>query len=338
MNIAVLVKWVPEPQGTPTLGPDHLLVREGADGALDPGDEYGLERALQLVERDGGEVTLVSMGPEVAVAAVQRGLAMGAHRAVLVTDDALRGADTLVTARVLAAALRPIGADLVVAAVESTDGYTGTLPITVAELLGLPSVTFATSIDVDGAHLRAERVALIGWSGLGMEMAVYAIRYPTRVSRIVQIGAVPPAASIMREAGGDTRGTRTDTAALNALDRRAEAGAFKDTPREYCTRRDRLTRRSVPDDGRRPLVADADRPDGSVRGERGPRALERRGGVGRRIELHETRHRRVRQRRAPLLVGHRRVGVHDGRAHAARPDVDHQDAHPSPVRPSTCRR
>ena len=158
MNIAVLVKWVPEPQGTPTLGPDHLLVREGADGALDPGDEYGLERALQLVERDGGEVTLVSMGPEVAVAAVQRGLAMGAHRAVLVTDDAVRGADTLVTARVLSAALRSIDADLVVAAVESTDGYTGTLPITVAELLGLPSVTFATSIDVvDGSRLRAER-------------------------------------------------------------------------------------------------------------------------------------------------------------------------------------
>ncbi len=163
MNIAVLVKWVPEPQGTPTLGPDHLLVREGADGALDPGDEYGLERALQLVERDGGEVTLVSMGPEVAVAAVQRGLAMGAHRAVLVTDDALRGADTLVTARVLAAAVRTIGADLVVAAVESTDGYTGTLPITVAELLGLPSITFATSIDVvDGSHLRAERQTAAG--------------------------------------------------------------------------------------------------------------------------------------------------------------------------------
>jgi electron transfer flavoprotein beta subunit len=163
VNIAVLVKWVPEPQGTPTLGPDHLLVREGADGALDPGDEYGLERALQLVDRDGGEVTLVSLGPEVAVAAVQRGLSMGAHRAVLVTDDAVRGADTLVTARVLAAALRPIGADLVVAAVESTDGYTGTLPITVAELLGLPSVTFATSIDVvDGSHLRAERQTAAG--------------------------------------------------------------------------------------------------------------------------------------------------------------------------------
>jgi electron transfer flavoprotein beta subunit len=158
------VKWVPEPQGTPTLGPDHLLVRDGADGALDPGDEYGLERALQLVERDGGEVTLLSMGPEVALAAVQRGLAMGANRSVLVTDDALRGADTLVTARVLAAALRSIAPfDLVVAAVESTDGYTGTLPITLAEMLGLPSVTFATSLDVvAGPELRAERQTAAG--------------------------------------------------------------------------------------------------------------------------------------------------------------------------------
>jgi electron transfer flavoprotein beta subunit len=162
VNIAVLVKWVPEPQGTPSLGPDHLLVRKGADGALDPGDEYGLERSLQLVERDGGEVSVVSMGPEVALAAVQRGLAMGASRGVLVTDDALRGADTLVTARVLASALRSAEPDLVVAAVESTDGYTGTLPITLAELLGLPSVTFATSFDVDGAELRAERQTAAG--------------------------------------------------------------------------------------------------------------------------------------------------------------------------------
>jgi electron transfer flavoprotein beta subunit len=69
VNVVVLAKWVPEPQGTPSLGPDHLLVREGADGALDPGDEIGLEAALQLVERDGGEITVVSMGPEIASAA-----------------------------------------------------------------------------------------------------------------------------------------------------------------------------------------------------------------------------------------------------------------------------
>ena len=189
MNVAVLVKWVPEPQGTPTLGADHLLVREGTDGALDPGDEYGLERALQLVERDGGEVAIVSMGPEIAVAAVQRALAMGAARGVLVTDPALRGADTLVTARVLAAAIRRLGPiDLVVAAVESTDGYTGTLPITVAELLELPSVTFATSFDVvDGSELRAERQTASGSEGLACPLpalvtsttGVAAPRYPS---------------------------------------------------------------------------------------------------------------------------------------------------------------
>jgi electron transfer flavoprotein beta subunit len=164
VNVAVLVKWVPEPSGTPVLGPDHLLVRAGADGSLDPGDEYGLERALQLVERDGGDVTVISMGPEVATAAVQRALAMGATRGVMVTDDALRGAATLVTARVLAAVIGSAGPfDLVVAAVESTDGYTGTLPVTLAELLGVPSATFATSFDVlDGTTLHAERQTAAG--------------------------------------------------------------------------------------------------------------------------------------------------------------------------------
>lgn len=163
MNVVALVKWVPEPQGVPTLGDDHRLVRDGADGALDPGDEYGLERALQLVERDGGEVVAVSMGPEVAAAAVQRALAMGADRGLLVTDDRLRGADTLVTARVLAAAIRSCGpVDLVLAAVESTDGYSGTLPVAVAELLGFPTVTFATDLDVVDGVLRADRQTSTG--------------------------------------------------------------------------------------------------------------------------------------------------------------------------------
>ena len=77
MNVAVLVKYVPEPQGTPTLGQDHLLVREGVDGALDPGDEFAVEAALQLVETNGGEVTLVSMGPEVATSALRKGSRWG---------------------------------------------------------------------------------------------------------------------------------------------------------------------------------------------------------------------------------------------------------------------
>ncbi len=153
MNVVVLTKWVPEPEGTPTLGDDGLLVREGADGALDPGDEYGLEAALQLVEAAGdGEITLLTMGPEVAQAALQRGLAMGAHKGVRITDDSLRGADSLVTARVLAAAIKRQPFDLVVGGVESTDGYTGIVPAAIAELLGVPSLTFARELAALGRH------------------------------------------------------------------------------------------------------------------------------------------------------------------------------------------
>lgn len=159
----MLAKWVPNPQGVPELGPDDLLVRQGVDGALDPADEFGLEAALRIVEAEGGEVTIVSMGPEAANAAVQRALAMGAHRAIWITDDALRGADALVTARVLAAAIRRRPFDLVIAAVESTDGYTGTLPGTVAELLGVPSATFARSVEVAGGAVRIERATEAGY-------------------------------------------------------------------------------------------------------------------------------------------------------------------------------
>jgi electron transfer flavoprotein beta subunit len=163
VNVVALVKYVPNPQGTPRLGPDHLLVREGVEGALDPGDEYGLEAALQVVEAAEGEVQAVSMGPDDANAAIQRALAMGASRGVLITDPALRGADALVTARVLAATIGRTPFDLVVAGVESTDGYTGTLPMTIAELLGVPSVTFARKLVVQNGVIRAERQTETGF-------------------------------------------------------------------------------------------------------------------------------------------------------------------------------
>ncbi len=183
MNITVLAKYVPNPTGTPELGPDHLLVRTGGDGALDPGDEYGLELALQLVEASDGEVTVVSMGPDEALAGVQRALAMGAHKAVLVTDPALRGADALVTARVLAAAIARQPADLVVAGAESTDGYTGTMPVTIAELLGMASVTAARALTTDGDGFRIERQTESGYDVL---------RSPSPTLVTVTAGATEP--------------------------------------------------------------------------------------------------------------------------------------------------
>ena len=162
MDLVVFVKAIPDPNGDAPLG-DDFLVERGGEGTLDPGDEYAVEAALQLAETSGGEVTAISMGPAGAVSAVRRALSMGVHRAVIVTDDALRGADALATARVLAAAAARGSSDLILAGVESTDGYTGTVPITVAELLDLPAVTFARKVDVVDRTLRVERQSEDGY-------------------------------------------------------------------------------------------------------------------------------------------------------------------------------
>lgn len=163
MDVVVLVKYVPDPTGTPKLGEDFLVVREGTDGTLDPGDEYAVEAGLRTVEAHGGEVTLVSMGPEVAMSAIRKGLSMGAHRGVLVTDPALRGADALATARVLAAAVSRRPFDVIFTGSESTDGYTGTVPMAVAGLLGIPALTFARKVEVGEGAVRIERQTDLGY-------------------------------------------------------------------------------------------------------------------------------------------------------------------------------
>src|SRR6266540_954914 len=175
MDVVVLSKFVPNPDGVPEMGEDFLLKREGVEGAL------------QLVDQAGGEVTVVSMGPEVANQAVRKALSMGAQKAVLVTDPSLRGSDALVTARALAAAIRRNPFDVVIAGVESTDGYTGTLPMALAELLGVPNVTFARKLDVDGGKVRIERQTELGYDVVECELpAVLTVtagatnpRYPT---------------------------------------------------------------------------------------------------------------------------------------------------------------
>jgi electron transfer flavoprotein beta subunit len=129
VNIAVCVKHIPDPNAPGEMEGTRLK-REGVPGALDPGDEVGVEAALQLKEAHGGEVTLFSMGPPAAVEAVRKALPMAADSAVLVSDDALEGADALATARVLAGAIGRGSFDLVLAGVESTGGYTGTMPST----------------------------------------------------------------------------------------------------------------------------------------------------------------------------------------------------------------
>ena len=162
MNIVVCVKHIPDPNLPPEMDGNRLK-REGVQGVLDPGDEFGVEAGLQLKEAHGGEVTLVSMGPAQAMDAIRRGLSMGADKGVLVSDDQLQNADALTTARVLAAAIKRTEFDVVIAGVESTDGYTGTMPSTLAELLGIPQLTFAKKLEVADGTLKVDRQTSEGY-------------------------------------------------------------------------------------------------------------------------------------------------------------------------------
>ena len=164
MNVVVCVKQIPDPAAPQSLeAGTHNLNRSGKL-ILDEADTYGVEMALQLVDKAGsGEVTVVSMGSASDLAGVRNALAMGAAKAIIVADDSLRGTDALGTAKVLAAAIRRVNPDLVIAATESSDGYTGTTPVQVAELLGIPSITFAKSISVEGSTVKVDRQTESGY-------------------------------------------------------------------------------------------------------------------------------------------------------------------------------
>ena len=158
MKVAVCVKQIPDPADPGALDPGTKTLRRDVKLILDESDSYGVEMALQLVDSaGGGSVHLVSVAPNDEVNGLRTALAMGANSATLISDEALAGSDALGTARVLAAAVARAEPDLVLAATESSDGYTGVVPAQVAELLGLPSVTFAKEVSVDSGVATVRR-------------------------------------------------------------------------------------------------------------------------------------------------------------------------------------
>lgn len=158
MKIIVLVKQVPDTWG------DRLLdVRTGrldrgaSDAIIDEISERALEAALVYKDSAGAEIVAMTMGPASAADVLRKGLAMGADSAVHVLDNSLEGADLAWTAQVLAAAITQAGYDLVVAGNESTDGRGGVIPAMIAELLGVPHLTYLNTIEISSDAVSGER-------------------------------------------------------------------------------------------------------------------------------------------------------------------------------------
>ncbi|TFH15564.1 MAG: electron transfer flavoprotein subunit alpha, partial [Acidimicrobiales bacterium] len=165
MNVIVCVKQIPDPALPGELDPSTNTLKRDGKLILDESDSYGVEMALQLVTAaGGGEVSLVSMAPNDETSGLRTALAMGAAKAVLVSDATLSGADALTTAKVLAAATKKLGdVDLIIAGTESSDGYTGTVPEQIAEVLGLPSITFAKTVSIADGVLKVDRQTEAGY-------------------------------------------------------------------------------------------------------------------------------------------------------------------------------
>ena len=187
MQVVVCVKQIPDPASPSSLDPATNRLVRPPEQILDDTDRYGIEVGLQLGHKTGGSVTLVSMGPTGTMQGIRQALAMGADKAVIVDDPALEGSDALTTSKVLAAAARREGFDVLVAGVESTDGYSGVVPQMMAELLNVPALTFARKVSLEGSALRIERQTAGGFDVVQCDPpAVLAVtagavepRYPT---------------------------------------------------------------------------------------------------------------------------------------------------------------
>lgn len=157
MNIVVCVKYVPDAQADPHFSSSDNTVDRAGDGLLSELDEYAVEEALKLVADAGGEVTVLTVGPEDATDAARKALQMGADKAVHVVDDAIHGSDYLATSKILAAALGTLEYDIVLTGMASTDGVGGVVPAMLAERLGLPQVTLASELTLEGSAVKIRR-------------------------------------------------------------------------------------------------------------------------------------------------------------------------------------
>jgi electron transfer flavoprotein beta subunit len=189
LNIAVCVKRVPDTAADKNLDPtDFTLQRDPDESILNPVDEVAVEEALRLKEAHGGEVTVVTIGPEAALTkAARRALSMGCDKAVHLSDPVLHGSDAQAIAYALACVLRRGSYDLIVCGSESTDARTSLVPPALAEYLNLPGLCHARKVEVEGDRVRVHREADQGYDVIegplpavvGIDWGANEPRYPS---------------------------------------------------------------------------------------------------------------------------------------------------------------
>jgi len=253
VRFVVLIKPVPDPAaGGERLGADGRLDRAAVPAVVNGNDEYALEAALKLASAagEGSEVTLLSMAPASAPETLRKALAMGATRGVHVTDPVLAGSCAVSTAAVLAAALKLLDYDLVLAGVDTSDGVGGTVPAAIAAHLDLPFLSYAARIepDEDAGTVRVRRISATGFDLLEAPMPALISctqvlgepRYPT-LKGIMAARSKEIATRSLADVGLDSSavGGAVATTALLATETPPARGAtevVRGTPTEGATR------------------------------------------------------------------------------------------------------
>ncbi len=242
MKIAVCVKQVPEATGHPRIDPSSKRLDRSGEGALNQYDVNAVEEALRIKEANGdaGEVVLVSLGPERALDALRKGLAMGADRAVLVSDTAAAGSDLVATSYVLAKALERESADLILFGQQSSDSDGAVLWAAVADRLRLPVISQAAQLTVAGGKARVKRQTEFGYdvveAGLpaliGVSDAINEPRYPS-LKGIMGAKKKPQEIVSLADLGADAAhageaGSRTEVLALTPPPARGDSQKIED--------------------------------------------------------------------------------------------------------------
>jgi electron transfer flavoprotein beta subunit len=240
VKIAVCVKHVPE-GAAKRIDPATKRLDRSGEGGLNSFDGNAVEEALRLKDAGGGEVVVVSLGPAQAADSIRKALAMGADRAVLVSDDAAAGSDLVATSRVLAAALEREGADLVLFGQQAADGDGAVLWAAVAERLRRPVISQAAEVTLADGTLRVKRQTEFGYDVIEAQLpAVVAVsdainepRYPS-LKGIMGAKKKPQEILSLAELGGDAAqageaGSRTEVLALGAPPARGESRRIEDS-------------------------------------------------------------------------------------------------------------